>query len=260
MLRHEGLSMDEGPMPPYQAVLFDMFDTLVNFERDRLPLVPLPGTPIRSTSPFVYEVVKPACPGLSLETFVQAFIGSYEAAETIRARDHREVSAAQRFRILFDALHIGDGPRVAALMEAGIAEHMRHLARAMEFPASHRAVLERLRPRYSLALISNFDHGPAVERALRFFGVRELFDAVVVSADVLWRKPRPEIFAEALRRVRLAAADAVFIGDTPEVDVAGAQAVGMDVIWLDHGVKPYPPGLAPPTHTVSSLEEVLGIL
>lgn len=106
----------------------------------------------------------------------------------------------------------------------------------------------------------NFDHAPTVEAVLRTYGLQDTFDVVIVSADVGWRKPRPEIFEQAFRRMGLDPAEAVFVGDTPEVDVAGAQAVWMHVIWLDHGVKPLPPGLASPTHTVSRLEEVLDVL
>ena len=54
--------------------------------------------------------------------------------------------------------------------------------------------------------------------------------------------------------------DAIFIGDTPEVDVLGAQAVGMDVIWIDDGTKPLPAGSPPPTYTVKSLVEIERIL
>jgi HAD superfamily hydrolase (TIGR01509 family) len=247
-------------MPPYQAVLFDMFDTLVNFERERLPLVSHRGTPIRTTSPSLYGIVRPACPTVSLDTFIEAFFLSYRTDEAIRARGQREVSAEQRFRILFDSLGIDDGPRVAALLQAGIAEHQRQLARAVDFPEPHRTVLERLRPRYRLGLVSNFDHVRTVEATLRDCGILDAFETVVVSAAIGWRKPRPEIFREALRRLGLGLAEAVFIGETPEADVAGAQAVGMDAIWLDHGTKPLPHGLALPTHTVSRLEEVLGIL
>ena len=46
-------------------------------------------------------------------------------------------------------------------------------------------------------------------------------------------------------------AEAIFIGDTPEADVAGAQAAGMEVIWLDRGTPPPPIGLEPPRHIVS---------
>ena len=162
--------------------------------------------------------------------------------------------------MLFTRLRIPEGPETSDLMEAGIAEHMRQLARAMEFPESHRALLDRLRPRYRLGIISNFDHGPTVEMALTAHGIRDRFEAVVVSADIGWRKPWPEIFLEAFRQMGIGPVDAIFVGDTPEVDVLGAQAVGMDVIWIDDGTKALPPGSPLPTHTVKNFVEVGDLL
>jgi putative hydrolase of the HAD superfamily len=109
-------------------------------------------------------------------------------------------------------------------------------------------------------VISNFDHGPMVEQALRMHGIHERFEVVLVSADVGWRKPRPEIFADAFSRLRIGARDAIFVGDSPEVDVLGAQGVGMDVIWIDNGTKTLPPGTPAPTHTVSSFPEIADLL
>jgi len=249
-----------GVVGTYQAVIFDMFDTLVNFRNVHLPLVRVNGREVRTTSPFVYEVLKPLCGAIPFENFFLAFVGTYRAAEEIRNREHREVTAHQRFRMLFQRLQIPDGPGVADLMEAGIAEHTRQLARAMEFPESHRALLDRLQPRYRLGTISNFDHGPTVETALAAHGIRNRFEVVVVSADTGWRKPRPEIFQETFRQMGIGPTDAVFVGDTPEVDVLGAQAVGMDVIWIDNGTKALPPGTPPPTHTVRSFVEVADLL
>jgi HAD superfamily hydrolase (TIGR01549 family) len=247
-------------MGTYQAVIFDMFDTLVNFRNAHLPLVRLDGREVRTTSPFVYEVLKPLCAHVPFEAFFRAFVATYRAAEEIRNREHREITAHERFRMLFTRLRIADGTRASELMEAGIAEHMRQLARAMEFPESHRAILDRLQPHYRLGIISNFDHGPTVEMALAMHGIRECFEAVVVSADTGWRKPRPEIFLETFRQMGIAPADAIFVGDTPEVDVLGAQAVGMDVIWVDNGTKFLPPGTPPPTHTVPGFAEIGGLL
>jgi HAD superfamily hydrolase (TIGR01549 family) len=244
----------------YKAVIFDMFDTLVNFRNVHLPLVRVNGREVRSTSPFVYEALKPLCAAVTFEDFFHAFVESYRTAEEIRNREQREVTVRERFRMLFARLRIPEGPEAATLMEAGIAEHSRQLARAMEFPESHRALLDRLRPRYRMGIISNFDHGPTVETALVLYGIRDRFEAVVVSADTGWRKPRREIFLEAFRQMRIAPADAIFVGDTPEVDVLGAQAIGMDVIWIDDGTKALFPGNPPPTHTVASLVEIERLL
>lgn len=244
----------------YKAVIFDMFDTLVNFRNVHLPLIQVNGREVRSTSPFVYEVLKPLCAAVPFEEFFLAFLESYRAAEDIRTVEQREVTLRERFRMLFDRLQISEGPDVAMLMEAGIAEHTRQLILAMEFPDSHRTLLDRLRPRYRLGIISNFDHAPTVEMALTHHDIRDRFDAVVVSADIGWRKPRAEIFLEAFRRMGVGPEEAIFVGDTPEVDVLGAQRVGMDVIWLDDGTKALPPGGTPPTHTVANFVAVERLL
>jgi putative hydrolase of the HAD superfamily len=236
--------------------MVDMFDTLVNFRNDRLPLIRVNGREVRSTSPFVYETLKPLCAGVQFEDFYHAFVGTYRAAEEVRNREQREVTARERFHMLFTRLRIPDGADVADILEAGIAEHMRQLAQAMEFPESHRALLDRLRHRYRLGIISNFDHGPTVETALAAHGIRDRFETVVVSADIGWRKPRPEIFREAFRRMGIGPTDAIFVGDTPEVDVLGAQGVGMDVIWINDGTKSLSPAGPPPTYTVAGFTEI----
>jgi putative hydrolase of the HAD superfamily len=53
-----------------------------------------------------------------------------------------------------------------------------------------------------------------------------LFDAVLLSAEIGVRKPEPEIYLEAARRVRTTPARCVFIDDRPS-NVIGARNVGM---------------------------------
>ncbi len=178
----------------------------------------------------------------------------------MRTDTQREVTADTRFRIFLRRLGIPDGPAADSFLEAAIGEQMRQLRRAMEFPEENRATLDVLRPRYRMAVLSNFDHGPTVEEALAGFGIHDRFDVIVVSANVGWRKPHPEIFHETLRRMRIGPNQAIFVGDTPEADVLGPQAVGMDVIWINRGNASLPPGAAPPTHTVTRFAEVANVL
>ena len=87
-----------------------------------------------------------------------------------------------------------------------------------------------------------------------------LFQAVVVSADVGWRKPKPAIFEAAFRRLGIGPADALFVGDRADIDVVGAKAVGMAVAWLNPSGEAAPPGLPEPEYELKSLAELERIL
>ena len=49
------------------------------------------------------------------------------------------------------------------------------------------------------------------------------------------RKPDPAIFQRALAVLRVSAQQAVLVGEDLQADIAGAQAVGMRAVWLQHG-------------------------
>ena len=68
-------------------------------------------------------------------------------------------------------------------------------------------------------------------RKLDCLALADRFDAVVISAVEGVHKPDPRIFQLALNRLGTAADRSVFVGDHPEVDVAGARSAGMVAIW-----------------------------
>lgn len=63
-------------------------------------------------------------------------------------------------------------------------------------------------------------------------GFGEYFDAYVTSHDTGFGKPHPAMFERALAAVRARPSQAAIIGDRPELDLAGAWAVGMRSIWM----------------------------
>jgi FMN phosphatase YigB (HAD superfamily) len=67
---------------------------------------------------------------------------------------------------------------------------------------------------------------------LRQQGLAELLDAVVYSADVGVRKPDPKPFMTALARLGARPPNAVHVGDSLAVDMAGAAAAGIAGIWF----------------------------
>jgi putative hydrolase of the HAD superfamily len=81
------------------------------------------------------------------------------------------------------------------------------------------------------------------------------------SADVGYLKPHPAIFEAALHCLGVQADEAVFVGDSPEVDIAGAQSVGIRaVLRVGTRTPPMISGLIIPDGAVNSLVELLPIL
>jgi len=92
-------------------------------------------------------------------------------------------------------------------------------------------VLEALRQRKILALISNFDHPPHIRALVRNLGLEEFFTTIVISGDVGIKKPDPRIFQLALQRTRLQPEAVVYVGDTEE-DITGSLAAGIAPILI----------------------------
>jgi putative hydrolase of the HAD superfamily len=68
-------------------------------------------------------------------------------------------------------------------------------------------------------------------RKLECLTLSPMFDTILISDAEGISKPDCQIFRRALERLNTNAARAVFVGDHPDVDVAGARAAGMQAIW-----------------------------
>ena len=107
----------------------------------------------------------------------------------------------------------------------------RHHAPALWLDAAVPVTLAGLRAGgWRLALLTN--GRPSVQAAkVAALGVSDLVEHVVYAhAHAPDGKPAAECFAEALRRLAVAAADAVFVGDDPVRDIGGARRAGMRTI------------------------------
>jgi putative hydrolase of the HAD superfamily len=93
-------------------------------------------------------------------------------------------------------------------------------------------LLEWLRKKYKMGIISNMSFAEAVPRTLRKFDIAHYFDAIIVSGFVGWRKPSPRIFNKALRALNVKAQQSVFIGDSPRADIEGAKKLGMKTVLV----------------------------
>ena len=87
-------------------------------------------------------------------------------------------------------------------------------------------------------------------------GLEDRVDRVIVAGDIDAFKPDPRIFEAALEGLGIPPQAAVFIGNSPDHDVAGALDAGWSAIWLNRDGATYPPSLPPPTATTTTLHEL----
>jgi FMN phosphatase YigB (HAD superfamily) len=247
-------------MPRFTTVLFDMFDTLVRLDRERLPRVRIKGREVASSVGEIFPAAAEGLPGVSVEAFYDAFLASYRDAEERRGPDHREVTAFERFGFCYGRLGLDPGSIPQAFTEELIEIHSKCLASVAEPLPGRPVLLDWLAGRYRLGLVSNFDYAPTVLRILDAGGILDRFEVVLVSDRVGWRKPSARIFEAAFAGMGVTAGECVFVGDRPDIDVAGAKEVGMAAAWLNPGAVSYPEGLPSPDFTLGGLADLGEIL
>ncbi len=117
--------------------------------------------------------------------------------------------------------------------------------------------LEALRERgIAVAVLSN-GWNPLQARKAERAGFR---GPVLVSSEIGEQKPAPAAFAMLVRTLETDPRQTWYVGDNPHGDVAGAQAAGMQGVWMNWERKAYPASLEPPTYIVASFPELLEFL
>ena len=93
-------------------------------------------------------------------------------------------------------------------------------------------IVELDRRGYILGIIANTITETEIPDWMEADGVTKYFKAVVLSSKVALRKPNPEIYWEAARRVGVEPAKCAYVGDNPVRDVQGTQAAGFGMMIL----------------------------
>lgn len=227
-------------MKTYRALLFDLCDTLMPFRNDPMPLVEIRGESIRTTTPLLYECFQRASPSLPYEEFHDRFVEATESVWRQRNETGEEVSSAARFERFLERLGVQRGEGWDALHRRFLETHLGRIARCLECAPAHRRLLADLKTRYKLGLVSNFDDTQTVYDVLAREEIAPLFDAILISSEIGFRKPRPEIFLAACEKIGVSPSEVLFIGDSFENDVVGAKQVGMDAAWINRAGLPLP--------------------
>ena len=119
-------------------------------------------------------------------------------------------------------------------------------------------ILEYLADRnYSLHLITN-GFEKTQHSKLHYSGLAKFFKEVITSEGSNSLKPNKEIFDYAFTKAAALPEHSIMIGDSIEVDIAGALNAGMDQVHVNH-LSHEPVAITEkklPTYTVYSLKEL----
>ena len=203
-----------------RAVLFDLDDTLIDFQYSRRYGLRAVQAVLPALAPVPLEELELVHDEELHANYLRTLGGglSDDAARLERIR-----GICRRYDLEPD--------------ETTVAQAADDYARAQQSNArlvpGVRELLEALRGRVKIGVVTN---GPSARQRgkLERFGLRpNALDALAISEEVGATKPAKAIFAFALARLGVAPDRATMIGDSWENDVLGALGSGMAAVWLN---------------------------
>jgi putative hydrolase of the HAD superfamily len=130
-------------------------------------------------------------------------------------------------------------------------------------PDVKETVIELSRRGYKLGIIANTITETEIPDWLEADGLTQYFQTVILSSKVGIRKPNPEIYLEAARRIGSEPQHCVYVGDNPVRDVEGVLDAGyaMSIILFEPAtIKKEPPkGDIKADMIIKELRELLDI-
>lgn len=134
-----------------------------------------------------------------------------------------------RLKDVFDALHyeVSD-----TLIDTLSEQYVANLPLNNHLYEGAIEILDYLKPRYSLHIITNGFH-TVQEGKLKNSGLDAYFETVTNSENAGCKKPHPAIFEYALAAASVEKHHSVMIGDCIEADVQGAIDCGIDAIFFN---------------------------
>jgi putative hydrolase of the HAD superfamily len=133
------------------------------------------------------------------------------------------------------------------------------------------SMLETVKKKYRLGLLTNFTHGPAARNILGYLGITPFFSTILISGELGYRKPHPSVFVKLIEELGVENHQMLYVGDDPEPDINGARGVGLQPVWttyvIDHQI-PYARGILtgapqppdPPVPRISTWQDLLALL
>ncbi|MDP6979643.1 MAG: HAD family hydrolase [Myxococcota bacterium] len=217
---------------PVRAIVFDLFDTLVDLYIEKLPHIEYRGDLIPASARALHAAL-PHRSGIDFDSFASTLAEVDREFQKSHYKEGIELSSDTRFAELCDRLGVSDAKLPGIMAHV----HMGLLREQVAMPLHHLGLLGSLSNRVQLGLCSNFSHTVTALTILEDYGLHAHLDAIVVSEEVGIRKPRTEIFEAVLDELAVAPEEVLHVGNSLGADVAGAAALGIRSVWITRRVR-----------------------
>jgi putative hydrolase of the HAD superfamily len=179
-----------------------------------------------------------------------------------------EPTRTEQMRLTLLRIGIADDDRAQSLSQT----YMQERDRALRLFEDSEFVLQKLKKRYPLGLITN---GPAdIQRQeIATLGIEKYFEHIFIEGEMGEGKPNATVFARAEAAVGLKPHQILFVGNSFAHDVSPALACGWRAVWIrrpsdvppSSGPGPSmpeeaPKGAAQPDAVIGDLSELLELL
>ena len=210
------------------GVLFDFDDTLVDWRGVRLPWRDIESARLSRVADYLCHGERDCL--IDPDALVDVYLQNTREAW---AKARMSLRAPHMPRILMSSLEtLGVPARLLNADDLIRAYRMDVAPGLVVFPDVPPALRILRGAGIKLGIVTNASQPMFMRDAeLAALGLLEFFpDCRLSAADVGYLKPHARIFNSALERMGTAPAETVFVGDNPEADIAGAQAVGMRAV------------------------------
>lgn len=245
-------------MPIIQAVLFDLGGTLLHYEQP--PENTFDAMNGRALHAFLKVAVQGGTRVADPDLAVRAVARMNAALEAKAKRTHYSNQAETVVREGLEAVGVRVPEKVFDDAMRAYYEVISDVAAPTEGDAVD--VLRRLADQgRQMGVVSNTLWAPEIHDAdLDRFGLLEYLPVRVYSSRAGYVKPDERVFRQALDRFDVAPAEAVFVGDKLDVDIAGPQKIGMRAILLASPYRTETSDEITPDARIASLDELPDLL
>ncbi len=229
-----------------KAILFDLDDTLYDYEKTH-----------KRAMNEVYALLKREI-GIPRKKFLDLFDKSkHEVKMELEgtASAHNRVLYFQRF---VEKTH---GTLEANLIKRLYRAYWDFFVRDMVIGEGVLETLKELKKRnLKIILVSDMTTYVQLRKIIKL-RINKYVDYLVTSEETGSEKPHSIMFLQGLKKANCLASEALMIGDSRNKDVAGANSVGIDTVWITKNKNlPKEKGYKKPKYIISKIPELLKIL